>query len=158
MNNSTDTLKLSEVEQLCRLYLDCRMTLLEETELEYLLTHTDFDSQLISEVREIMGVAHKLRLTPAMRARRKRRRPWVAITGAAACLALILGTHSRSASEAASGADCIVYANGHQITGEAALDRAEADIERMERFMQQEENRKMAEQAKVDEFMNHNTL
>lgn len=50
-------LTLQETEQLCRLYMDCRLTVLEETELQYLLGKMPYSSPCIDEVRMLMGVS-----------------------------------------------------------------------------------------------------
>lgn len=50
-------LTLQETEQLCRLYMDCRLTVLEETELQYVLGRIPYSSPCIDEVRMLMGVS-----------------------------------------------------------------------------------------------------
>lgn len=50
-------LTLQETEQLCRLYMDCRLTVLEETELQYVLGKMPYSSPCIDEVRMLMGVS-----------------------------------------------------------------------------------------------------
>ncbi len=49
------TLTLHETEQLCRLYMDCQLTVLEETELQYVLGKMPYSSPCIDEVRTLMG-------------------------------------------------------------------------------------------------------
>lgn len=48
-------LTLQETEQLCRLYMDCRLSVLEETELQYVLGKLPYSSPCIDEVRMLMG-------------------------------------------------------------------------------------------------------
>ena len=55
MKGKDDILTLQETERLCRLYMDCRLTVLEETELEYVLGHMPYRSALIDDVRRVMG-------------------------------------------------------------------------------------------------------
>ena len=50
-------LTLQETEQLCRLYMDCRLTVLEETELQYVLGKMPYSSACIDETRMLMGVS-----------------------------------------------------------------------------------------------------
>lgn len=50
-------LTLQETEQLCRMYMDCRLTVLEETELQYVLGKMPYSSPCIDEVRMLMGVS-----------------------------------------------------------------------------------------------------
>lgn len=49
-------LTLQETEQLCRLYMDCQLTVLEETELQYVLDKLPYSSPCIDEVRMLMGL------------------------------------------------------------------------------------------------------
>ncbi|MDE7024947.1 MAG: hypothetical protein K2O88_03600 [Paramuribaculum sp.] len=45
---------LQEADTLARLYLECKLTHLQETQFEYLLTNIPYDSPAIREVRSIM--------------------------------------------------------------------------------------------------------
>lgn len=49
-------LTLHETEQLCRLYMDCKLSVLEETELQYVLGKLPYSSPCIDEVRRLMGL------------------------------------------------------------------------------------------------------
>ena len=59
-SNNTATLSVKELEELCRLYLDCRLTRLQERELHYVLLHTEASTELIDEVRGMMDFALRL--------------------------------------------------------------------------------------------------
>lgn len=81
-----------ELEELSKAYLDCRLSRLEEKELELVLVNCDVSSPLIDTVRDIMGLtsmmaeaerAKRLR-RGAMKARLKR---WGSV---AACAAVVL--------------------------------------------------------------------
>ena len=50
-------LTLQETEQLCRLYMDCKLTVPEETELQYVLGKMPYSSPCIDEARMLMGVS-----------------------------------------------------------------------------------------------------
>lgn len=50
-------LTMHETEQLCRLYMDCQLTVLEETELQYVLGKLPYSSPCIDEVRALMGIS-----------------------------------------------------------------------------------------------------
>lgn len=89
MNDSKDILSLPEVETLCRLYMDCKLSVLEETELEYVLSRMDFDSPLIDETRKVMGLSRKANLAPQVSAPKPRARMWWC--GVAASIALLVG-------------------------------------------------------------------
>ena len=78
---------------------------------------------------------------------------------AAAGVAIILGAtllvkhHDTSLNN-----ECIVYADGKQMSDDAARNIAEADIARMEQFMQTVARQRADEEAKVNQFMQHKTL
>ena len=80
---------IEEVEKLCQLYLDCQMSILEETELEYVLMHFDFCTPLIDETKKLMMVSHSVKFDKKQR-KRSTFLGWS--MSAAACLAMILGT------------------------------------------------------------------
>lgn len=54
----TDELILTaaELEELCRLYMDCKLSVLEEKELEYILSRTEITSPAITDARSLMEV------------------------------------------------------------------------------------------------------
>ena len=54
-NNTNERLSVTELEELCQLYLDCRLTRLQEQELHLVLLDQDVHSPLIDEVRGMMG-------------------------------------------------------------------------------------------------------
>ena len=78
---------------------------------------------------------------------------------AAAGVAIILGAtllvkhHDTSLNN-----ECIVYADGKQMSDDAARNIAEADIARMEQFMQTVARQRADEEAKVNQFMQHKTI
>lgn len=56
MKEQDNNLTLQEIEQLCRLYMDCRLSVLEETELRYVLGKLPYSSPCIDDVRMLMGL------------------------------------------------------------------------------------------------------
>lgn len=56
MKEQDKILTLQETEQLCRLYMDCRLSVLEEAELQYVLSKLPYSSPCIDEVRMLMGL------------------------------------------------------------------------------------------------------
>ena len=87
---------------------------------------------------------------------------WLWRAAAAACVALIVGAamlfNSRSAVTPAGNNDCIVYVAGQKASGNEAQAIAEADVARMEQFMQTVAQQNAAEQEKVNQFMQHKYL
>ena len=59
MKHKDIELTVGELETLCNLYIECKLSVLEETELYYVLLKTDKDSDLINETRAIMGIERK---------------------------------------------------------------------------------------------------
>lgn len=57
MNEQDDILTRQETEQLCRFYMDCRLTVLEEKVLQYVLGKLPYSSPCIDEVRMLMGIS-----------------------------------------------------------------------------------------------------
>ena len=62
MKQDTRHITIEEAEQLCRLYMDCQLSVLEETELEYVLMRSELDSPLLSETRALMGISRSVNL------------------------------------------------------------------------------------------------
>ena len=73
----------------------------------------------------------------------------------AACVAILLGcvTILRN-SLATDDAECIVFVEGRQVSTEQARNIAEADVARMEQFMQTVATQRAVEEAKVKHFIN----
>lgn len=85
-------LTLQETEQLCRLYMDCRLSVLEETELQYVLGKLPYSSPCIDEVRMLMGLTISSR---TLRNKKKKRpfgflKSWPRISIAASFTILIV--------------------------------------------------------------------
>lgn len=53
-------LTIEEIEALCRLYNECRLSVLEETELEYVLHCTTLSTDLINETKSLMGISRQV--------------------------------------------------------------------------------------------------
>lgn len=51
-------LSVDELDKLCHLYMDCKLTVLEEKELEFVLTQSSFTSPVIEEVRSLMAITY----------------------------------------------------------------------------------------------------
>lgn len=150
MKQNARYITIEEAEQLCRLYMDCQLSVLEEAELEYVLMQSRLNSPLISETRVLMGMSQSVNLqTP-----KKHLFPaWV--WRVAACVAILIGGITLLQNHTPNETDCIVYVEGTEVRGERAKAIAEADVARMEQFMQTVEAQRATEQAKVEQFMNH---
>ncbi|MBP5560952.1 MAG: hypothetical protein J6X70_04030 [Muribaculaceae bacterium] len=142
---------LKEVEKLCQLYQDCQLTVLEETELEYVLAHCDFDSPVIKETKGLMTVSRSVKFAANEKPHKS---VWKWVPRVAACAALVLGIaaiyHANQSND-----NCIVYVSGEKANDEIAHEIAEADVAKMQQFMQVVNEQKAAEEEKVKQFTNH---
>ena len=151
MKQNARHITLEEAEQLCRLYMDCQLSVLEETELEYVLMQSELDSPLISETRMLMGISRSVNLqTP------KKRLFLTWGWRVAACVTILIGSVALLRNHTTKETDCIAYVEGTKVSGERAKVIAETDVTRMEQFMKTVEAQIAMEQAKVEQFMNHN--
>ena len=86
MKQNAKHITMEEAEQLCRLYMDCQLSVLEETELEYVLMLSELDSPLLRETRALMGISRSVNLQA------KKKRLFVTWGWrAAACVAILIG-------------------------------------------------------------------
>ena len=86
MKQDTRHITMEEAEQLCRLYMDCQLSVLEETELEYVLMLSELDSPLLHETRALMGISRSVYL-------QAKKKSLFVTWGwrAAACVAILIG-------------------------------------------------------------------
>lgn len=151
MKHSDEHFTISEVERLCQLYLECELSLQEELELEYVLSHDGWRSPVIDETRELMAVSRLIKMEAT-----RRRVTWRWRLRTAASVAIVLGTIGILCNTVKPVADnCIVYVSGERVGAETAHEIAEADVARMQQFLQTVSEQKASEQAKVEHFMNH---
>lgn len=129
MNPDRHTFTREELEILSRTYLDCRLTRLQEKELELVLLSCDISSPVIDEARETMAAQAALQ-SPAPR-RKAKRFPavrWMQWGAAAACFALVATFAVRmnhgALPEADSSVAIVVYVDGQRLSGEQAMRKA----------------------------------
>ena len=86
MKQNANHITMEEAEQLCRLYMDCQLSVLEETELEYVLMQSELDSPLLHETRALMGISRSVNL-------QAKKKSLFVTWGwrAAACVAILIG-------------------------------------------------------------------
>lgn len=157
MKHHDEQFTIEEVESLCLLFQDCKLSVLEETELEYVLMHINYNSPLIEETKVLMALSRSVNIVEA----KKSHKPiWTWVMRTAACFAILLGAlfiyrYSTQINFITGSNDCIVYVAGERANDKVALEIAEADVAKMQRFMQTVNEQKASEQAKVEQFMNH---
>ena len=141
-----------ELEILCQFYIDCQLSVLEEVELEYVLTHCHFASPIINETKDLIAISRKLKL----KASKPYKSIWtwplrVAACGTIALSAFTLFCHIYFK---INDDNCIVYVEGKRTSGEEALKIAKDDVVRMQKFILTVNDQQAHEKAKVEQFMN----
>ncbi len=151
----------AETEELCQLYLDCKLSVGEETELQYVLEKLPYASPVIDNVRALMGIqaAAALKLSPKSD-RAKRRREWNIrwAVGIAASVAILLGVSLKVASDfdhnSSDDAVYIAYSNGVRLTGDQMMAQIEHDNAKAEAFMKRMDEIEAEETRICNEFFN----
>ncbi len=126
-DHNINNLSLAELDSLSRAYLDCRLTKLEEKELQLVLMSTNFSSPAIDEARETMGVTTVMESLAAPAPKRVRRRPaWLKWCAAAACIALAVGVavNLPQSDRRMPDTSVIVYVDGHKLDNDEAARKA----------------------------------
>ena len=162
MNESELNLTIEELDALCIFYLDCKLTPLEEVELEIILQNTNLKSPLIFDVKRIMGFEEFIYLKSNNKTKSNfRKNKWIKlIPGIAASMLIMVMVSlyiisSYNTSLYPGTIYCQVYANGKQVDQEEALQIASRNLEKMEAF---EKKIKMIESREKDKIKNFNNL
>ncbi len=151
-------LTLQETEQLCRLYMDCQLTVLEETELQYVLGKMPYSSPCIDEARMLMGVS----ITMNVKGSSKKRSTWfnrkIAIGIAASVTILFAGGLALFNNPAVNDNDSsgiyIAYANGQEVSHELSVQQVKSDMEQADEFLSHIAELEAREQEQVENFIN----
>ena len=134
MKQNANHITLEEAEQLCRLYMDCQLSVLEETELEYVLMRSELDSTLLHETRALMGISRSVNLQA------KKERLFVTWGWrAAACAAILIG--------------CAALLRNHVTTETDAIANKEGvvlSVENTKGIAQSEATKKEPQESKVN--------
>lgn len=148
-------LTLQETEQLCRLYMDCKLSVLEETELQYVLGKLPYSSPCIDEVRMLMGLSLKRSKIRKSVYSPYRRRILALTIGIAASIVLLIGFFG-SGTENRNAPDnyIIAYENGHRLSRHQAEAAVEASIEKAQALMNSARAFQQAEIAKQEYLIN----
>jgi len=140
MNESKDIFTLREVETFCRLYMECKLSVLEETELEYVLGCTDFDSSIIDETRKVMGLSRKVNLAkPVSTPKPKAKTWWYGIAAGIAVLVGVIAFFSKSDQSVIhcnGGNEYIaVYSRGQKLSNAEAVKSADMAMTKADSLM-----------------------
>lgn len=144
MKQNPKHITLEEAEQLCRLYMDCQLSVLEETELEYVLMLSELDSPLLSETRALMGISRSVNLQA------KKKRLFVAWGWrAAACVAVLIGCAVLLRNHITTETDAI--ANKESTGLSVARTKAIAKTEAVKKELEPQESKvKIAEESEIE--------
>ncbi|MDE6234514.1 MAG: hypothetical protein K2M56_02050 [Muribaculaceae bacterium] len=158
-------LTLQETEQLCSLYMDCRLSVLEEIELKYVLSQVDYHSPLIDEVRQLMNIDTYISDKPLSfegSSIKIKFRKWKVNMSIVASIAIIIGIgvfHWESFSNDAieNKSVYIAYVNGKQLSENEAKHRIEASEKAADDFIQKMSDLEAEQQKMIDNFLINNT-
>ena len=148
-----ESLTLNELEQLAQAYLDCRLTRLEEKELELLLASSPLSSPTIDEAREQMALTSLMAASHSRRRVAKRR--FIRFGSIAACLAAIVIGGTMLIAPTEPQVSYYVCINGQELHGEAAKRYALETEQRMEQFQQELLNEALAIEKENERLLNH---
>ena len=127
MKQNAKHITIEEAEQLCRLYMDCQLSVLEETELEYVLMQSELDSPLLRETRALMGISHSVNL----QAKKKHLfESWG--WRAAACAAILIGCVALLRNHVTIETDAIANKKGTELSVEKTKDIAKIEVAKKE--------------------------
>lgn len=155
-----DDLSINEVETLCQLYNDCRLSVQEEAELEYILFSTRLNSELIDETRLLMELSYQVKFFDMSIHHRSRKVRTLSVWSLriAASVAILIGVFALLQIHEFNNDDgtvFIAYDEGKQLTSKMAKKMAEKEEQKVKSFMQALEVQQATEQKRVEYFMNH---
>ena len=140
MKQKAKHITMEDAEQLCRLYMDCQLSVLEETELEYVLMQSELDSPLLRETRALMGISRSVYLQA------KKKRLFVAWGWrAAACVAVLIGCAVLLRNHITTETDAIANKEGVELSVNTTKDIAKSEATKKEPQESKEETEKRVE-------------
>lgn len=154
-------LSQQELEELCSLFIECKLSILEERELHYVLLKTDKDSALIRETKAIMGIEHRISLSGHEKDYKKpfyRRLSFYRVAASIAVVAALGASiifTDNSPFSASANMECIVYSHGVRVSGERANDIAQASINQIEEFEKIIQSNIDKENQKIEKFISN---
>lgn len=162
MKEQDDKLTLQETEQLCRLYMDCTLSVLEETELRYFLTQVDYHTPLIDEVRQIMDIdtciSDKISIDTGFNRKYRLRKGAVYLSIAASVVIATGFGFSLWRVSSHGGVEpqsyYIAYMDGHRLSDEAARLKIEAEKKSADDFIKEMSELETRNQQMMENFFN----
>lgn len=150
-------LTLQETEQLCRLYMECRLSVLEEAELEYILGKLPYSSPVIDDARTLMAVGTMALGGGKKRGLRMRTvARWVSGVAAAAALvfavSLFIGHPSEGMQDP--GTAVMAYESGRRLDAEEAEQSVHDAMAKAEALMAKADRQEKSALEKATYYMN----
>lgn len=163
MNGQDNILTLQETELLCELFMDCKLSVLQENQLRYVLSQIDYHSPLIDDVRTLIGIELSAFDKSLPQTQQIRKRWWtnkLSYFSIAASIAVVvcLGVgvfHYSYFGFNNSSPEYIAYSDGHQLSKEAARAQVEADILFADNFLNEMSVQENSEIMMIDNFFNN---
>lgn len=163
MKEQDNKLTLQETEQLCRLYMDCNLSVFEETELRYFLSRVDYHSQVIDEVRAMMDIDAYIADKPFIKADNRKKglfRKWMVAVNIAASMTIIftLGLiffQNSSPVQNSAQSYYIAYVEGQRLSDEEARLQIEAEKKGADDFIKEMSELEASKQQMIDNFFNN---
>lgn len=168
MNEQDNRLTLQETEQLCEFFMDCKLSVLQENELRYVLSQIDYHSPLIDDVRKLMGIelsAFDKSVPGSQRINKRWRTKKIAYFSIAASIAIIvcLGVgflhHTTPDFTSTPGhtsptPEYIAYVDGQQLSEDEARLQIEKEIRAADDFIREMSELEVSKQQIIDNFLN----
>lgn len=158
MNKYDTYLSQEETEELCRAYLDCQLSVMEETELLYVLSKLPYTSECIDEVRLLMQLSLPPQTSNSPKHSVKRFSPKTYI-GIAASIAIFISIgfaffKGNAGIENASDALYIAYMDGHKLSSIQSKEVVKSDMLRADEFILRMEELENQEKERFEDFIN----
>ncbi len=155
MKDNDHILTLQETEELCRLYMECKLSVLEEKELQYILGMMPYSSPVIEEARESMRAEGILSLNT--KARKKPERKWLRrAVGIAASVSVILMVSLFITNHSADSGEeeiIIAYEGGRRLSPEESEKAVEEAQRKAEALMAMAKEKEREEELKQEYFI-----
>lgn len=162
MRKPESTLNLKELEELCNLYIDCRLSPVEEKELEFVLLNTSLSSPLISDVKKIMVFEEGKIFKYIVKTKGENNKilgnyKIKAVAASLLILITCIGGLLKKYDYATENETiyCQVYSNGKLLDKEESLAVANENIEKIKVFEEKIKSIEIQENRKIENFINN---
>lgn len=163
MKENIHILTLQETEELCRLYMECQLSVLEEKELQYILSELPYSSPVIDEARESM-IAEGLLTTIKPANKKPKFRSFIKISSIAASLTILfvlsvfminqtISENGGLSSNDSPDEYVVAYAGGKRLARDEAEKAVEESMKKAEALMAMADSRQKEEEMKQESLI-----